>query len=209
MGVIIVTGVPGVGKSTVLGIAKDHAQMPVVIYGDEMIRVARERGVAKDRDEMRRLNPQIQREIQEEAARSIGTMGNVIVDTHCSIKTPGGYLPGIPAWVAERLKPSQILLVEAPPEAILSRRANDPTRKRDSDSVMEIAEHQSVNRAFATAVATLTGATMKIIENREGQVPQTRDAVIAALALVKPRPSVPSGEAPSTGASAPARRSGA
>jgi adenylate kinase len=181
MSVIIVTGVPGVGKSTVLGIAKEHAGWPVVIYGDEMIRVARERGLAKDRDEMRALAPDIQREVQEDAARAIAKLGSVIVDTHCSIKTPGGYLPGIPFWVADRLKPSQILLVEAPPESIEKRRQNDPTRKRDNDTVAQIAEHQSMNRAFAASVASSTGATVKIIENRDGEITATRDAVIRAL----------------------------
>lgn len=182
MGVVIITGVPGVGKSTVINLAKEHAGYPVVVYGDEMIRVAQARGLAKDRDEMRRLDPALQKEVQEEAAKAIAKMGNVIVDTHCTIKTPKGYLPGIPFWVAERLKPRQIILVEAPPADILSRRANDPSRKRDSDTEHGIAEHQEMNRAQSIAVAALTGATVLVLENREGRAEQTKDALVKALA---------------------------
>lgn len=182
MGVVIITGVPGVGKSTVIGLAKETAGYPVVVYGDEMIRVAQARSLAKDRDEMRRLDPAIQKEIQEEAAKAIAKMGNVILDTHCTIKTPKGYLPGIPSWVAERLKPKQVILVEAPPEDVLRRRASDATRKRDLDTAEVIAEHQAMNRAQAMAVAHQTGATVLVIVNREGLQQETKAALVKALA---------------------------
>ena len=74
-------------------------------------------------------------------------MGDVIVDTHCTIKTPRGYLPGIPKWVAEALHPKQVILVEATPKEIVARRHNDPTRARDADSEEDIANHQAMNRA--------------------------------------------------------------
>jgi adenylate kinase len=182
MPAVIITGVPGVGKSTVIDAAQKAAGYKVVVYGTEMFTVAKAKGLVKDRDEMRKLPPATQREIQELAAHAIAQMGDVIVDTHCTIKTPKGYLPGIPAWVAQALKPKQIILVEAPPEDILARRQNDPSRARDPDSVGEIAEHQSINRMNALSVAVLTGATVRIIENKTGRVEETRDAVLRSLA---------------------------
>jgi adenylate kinase len=104
------------------------------------------------------------------------------VDTHCTIKTPKGFLPGLPAWVVEKLRPKQVILVEASAEEIQRRRNSDPTRVRDPDSVEAIAEHQAINRAAAMTVATLTGATVLTIHNRDGKVDETRDAVIKALA---------------------------
>jgi adenylate kinase len=34
-------------------------------------------------------------------------MKNVIVDTHCTVKTPKGYMPGLPAWVLKEIKPDR------------------------------------------------------------------------------------------------------
>lgn len=182
MPAVIITGVPGVGKSTVIEAAQKAKGYEVVVYGTEMFRVAQKKGLVKHRDEMRRLDTAVQREIQEAAAHAIAAMGDVIVDTHCTIKTPKGYLPGIPAWVAQALHPKQIILVEATPEEILGRRNNDATRKRDADSTTAIAEHQSMNRIMAMTVATLTGATVAIVENRDGAVDATRDQIIQSLA---------------------------
>ncbi len=182
MPTVIITGVPGVGKSTVIEAARAHAGYPVVVYGTVMFEVAKSRGLVKDRDEMRRLDPAVQREVQVAAAEKIATMGDVIVDTHCAIKTPKGFLPGIPAWVAEKLRLKQVILVEASPEEILKRRANDPSRARDPDTAADVADHQEINRRFAASVSTLTGATVKVILNRDGRVEETRDAIVKSLA---------------------------
>lgn len=181
MPAVIITGVPGVGKSTVIDAAQKAKGYKVVVYGTEMFNVAKARGLVKDRDEMRKLDPALQREIQEEAARAIAAMGDVIVDTHCTIKTPRGYLPGIPAWVAQALAPKQFILVEAPPADIVRRRNNDPSRARDPDSEEDVAMHQAMNRSAGIAVATLTGATVAIVVNGEGAVDQTRDQIVRIL----------------------------
>lgn len=181
MSAVIITGVPGVGKSTVIDAAQKAKGYKVVVFGTEMFNVAQAKGLVKTRDEMRRLDPSIQREIQETAAHAIAAMGDVIVDTHCTIKTPKGYLPGIPAWVAQALKPKQFILVEAAPEEIVRRRNNDATRARDPDTPDDIDLHQRMNRGAAMTVATLTGATVAIILNRDGAVDATRDQVIRIL----------------------------
>lgn len=181
MSAVIITGVPGVGKSTVIEAAQKAKGYKVVVFGTEMFNVAQAKGLVKTRDEMRRLDPAVQRDIQETAAHAIAAMGDVIVDTHCTIKTPKGYLPGIPAWVAQAIKPKQFILVEADPEEIVRRRTNDATRSRDADSPAEVDIHQRVNRMAAVTVATLTGATVAIVTNADGKVEQTRDQVIRIL----------------------------
>ena len=170
MGAIIVTGIPGVGKTTVMETAAKQRKLPVVVYGTVMFEVARRRKLVKSRDEMRKLAPAMQKEIQRDAAVAIAAMGDVIVDTHCSIKTPAGYLPGLPAWVLEALQPSALVLVEADAAEILRRRQADATRNRDADTLEAIVEHQEVNRRFAAACATLTGATIHTVYNHDDQV---------------------------------------
>ncbi|HJQ93952.1 MAG TPA: adenylate kinase [Candidatus Thermoplasmatota archaeon] len=181
MGAIIVTGIPGVGKTTVMEAAAKAQNLRIAVFGSVMFEVAQAEGLAKTRDDMRKLPPDMQKSIQREAAVRIAAMGKVIVDTHCTVKTPKGYLPGLPAWVLEALKPATIVLVEAGDEEISKRRANDSSRKRDDDSVAAIAEHQEYNRRFAAAYATLTGATVCTVRNADGKVEQAMKDILEVV----------------------------
>jgi len=167
MGVIVVTGIPGVGKTTVMQKAAEGMDIQFVTFGTVMIDIAKELGLVKDRDEMRKLSLDQQKQLQMKTAEKIGKMKNVIVDTHCTVKTPKGYMPGLPEWVLRKLNPTAIVIVEADPKEIFNRRAKDTSRNRDPDSIDKIAEHQMINRAAAMAYATLTGATVKIVFNHD------------------------------------------
>jgi adenylate kinase len=167
MGVIVVTGIPGVGKTTVMQKAAEGMDITFVTFGTVMIDIAKELNWVKDRDEMRKLSLDQQKQLQIKTAEKVGKMKNVIVDTHCTVKTPKGYMPGLPEWVLRKLNPSAIIIVEADPQEIYNRRAKDTTRNRDPDSVEKIAEHQMINRAAAMSYATLTGATVKIVFNHD------------------------------------------
>ena len=167
---VIVTGVPGVGKSSVMdGVAKAFS-VPIVNYGSLMFEEAKGRGLAKSRDEMRKLPAETQRQIQAKAAERIGAMTDAIIDTHGLIKTREGYLPGIPYTVLTLIAPHTVVLVEAPAEQILARRQKDGARSRDPDSVALIEEHQAMNRAAAAAMAVISGATLKVVLNADGEV---------------------------------------
>lgn len=181
MGAIVVTGVPGVGKTTVMEAAADAEGLDVVVFGTEMFEVAQRRGYVKDRDDMRKMRPEYQREVQREAAVSIAALGDVIVDTHCTVQTPKGFLPGLPAWVLEALRPSAIVLVEATAEEIQGRRAKDTSRVRDSDSLEAIERHQRLNRAAAMAYATLTGATVAIVMNHDDKVDEAIEQILPVV----------------------------
>lgn len=167
MGVIVVTGIPGVGKTTVMQKAAEGMDITFVTFGSVMSDIAIDQKLVKDRDEMRKLSLDQQKQLQIKTAEKVGKMKNVIVDTHCTVKTPKGYMPGLPEWVLRKLNPTAIIIVEADPQEIYNRRAKDTTRNRDPDSVEKIAEHQMMNRAAAMAYATLTGATVKIVFNHD------------------------------------------
>jgi len=182
MGVIVVTGIPGVGKTTVMKRATEGLDIEFVTFGTVMVDIAKEEGLVQDRDEMRKLTLKQQKELQIKTAERIACMGNVIVDTHCTVKTPKGYLPGLPEWVIKKLNPTAIVIVEADADEIFNRRASDVTRNRDPDSVEKIAEHQQINRAAAMAYAALTGATVKIVFNHDNAI---ESAVKEAEPVVK------------------------
>jgi len=182
MGVIVVTGIPGVGKTTVMKKAAEGMDIQFVTFGTVMVDIAMESGLVKDRDDMRKLTLEQQKDLQIKSAEKVASMGNVILDTHCTVKTPKGYMPGLPEWIVKRINPSAIVVVEADSEEIYNRRANDTTRNRDPDTKEEINEHQMINRAAAMAYAALTGATVKIVFNHDNALD---DAVKQAAPVLK------------------------
>jgi adenylate kinase len=170
MGVIIVTGIPGVGKTTVMKKAAEGMNIEFVTFGTVMEEIAKGTGLVKNRDEMRKLTLKQQKDLQIKTAEKVAKKENVIVDTHCTIKTSKGYMPGLPEWVIKKLKPTAIVIVEADPDEIYNRRANDSTRNRDPDSKEQINEHQQINRSAAMAYAALSGSTVKIVFNHDNAI---------------------------------------
>ena len=106
MGVIVVTGIPGVGKTTVMKKAAEGMDIKFVTFGTVMVEIAEETGLVKDRDDMRKLTLEQQKNLQINSAEKIANMGNVILDTHCTVKTPKGYMPGLPEWVIKKINPT-------------------------------------------------------------------------------------------------------
>ncbi len=177
MTLVLVTGMPGAGSSTVIkeGLKLKEEGVNVdfrpINYGDVMFEVAREEGFVEKRDDLRKLPGEKQREIQMLACNKISEWKrsmNLIIDTHCTIKTPSGYLPGLPEYVLREIKPDQFVLIEANPAEISGRRQRDKTRERDVEDEKGVEEHQFMNRAMSMAYACLTGASVKIIENHDG-----------------------------------------
>ena len=180
MGVIVVTGIPGVGKTTVMQKAAEGMDIQFVTFGTVMFNVAQEQGLVQDRDDMRKLTLEQQKDLQIKTAERVANMGNVILDTHCTVKTPKGYMPGLPEWVVKKLNPTAIVVVEANADEIFNRRAGDPSRNRDPDTQDQINEHQMMNRAAAMAYAALTGSTVKIVFNHDNAI----DAAVKQAAPV-------------------------
>lgn len=163
---IIVMGLPGAGKSTVLkGVKSEHR---VLNYGDLMFEIEKEKYDIKDRDEMRKLPVEKQKEVQKLVAEKLSKeTGKVILDTHCSVNTPGGYYPGLPYDFLKGLNVDALVLVTADPEEVAKRRAADPSRKRDAD---DIALHDALNKSFLAAYSAFTGAPAVVIMNRQGKL---------------------------------------
>ena len=188
--VVIVTGIPGVGKTTVINTAiekvkADHGEDVLVLnFGTAMFEVASKAGHVKNRDEMRKMPTSLQRENQRLAGEAIAEKAKtarVIVDTHTLIQTNNGFLIGLPEWVIRAISPKTIVLVEADPEKIALRRTDDASRTRDAQMVDDIEIHQQMCRAAAVACGTLTGATVRIIKNRQGKVEEAAAALAVTL----------------------------
>ena len=184
---VIVTGVPGVGKTTVVTGAVKILDQEGIIYktlnfGTYMFDVAQKEGIAKDRDEMRRLDKDVQKRLQKRAAQEMAKEeGNVLIDTHASVKTPKGYLAGLPEWVLRELMPDTIILVETDEDQILLRRLTDETRTRDLEGSYSIGEHQQFNRSIAAAYSMMTGCTIKYVTNADHLLEKAVEDMAAIL----------------------------
>jgi adenylate kinase len=170
---VIITGVPGVGKTTVVNealkkIKEEGVEYKSINFGTFMFDVAINDKIVEDRDQMRTLDRAVQKRLQQRAAQAIAKVpGNVLIDTHASVKTPKGYFAGLPEWVLREIMPDCIVLVEADNDQILMRRLTDETRSRDKEGSRSIAEHQQFNRSIAAAYAMVTGCTVKVVINAD------------------------------------------
>jgi adenylate kinase len=184
--VVVLTGVPASGGTTVTKKAIEKLErqgqpFQMVTYSDVMLDEALQRGWVKARDDIRKLEPVQQRDLQKIAARAIAEMATtaLIVDTHATVRTPRGYLPGLPTWVLDELKPEIILIVETAPDEVIRRRNADKSRQRDAQNSVAVQQHQDVNKAICMAYAAYSGATVKILQNPDGKL----DEAVAELVL--------------------------
>jgi len=188
---VVITGVPGVGKSTVVKKAFEKGggkvSYEMVNYGDVMLAIAQEKKLVAHRDEMRKLPVEKQRDIQKNAAIKIRKMAderNIILDTHSTIETPKGFIPGMPEWVLRELRPECIVVLEAPPEDINKFRKKDLAgdfRRREVDNLEAIRKHQEVNRIVALSYSVLTGTPIKIIFKPDGHLDEAAETMLGVL----------------------------
>lgn len=186
---VIIVGIPGVGKTTVVdkvqSLLKDKGeQVEYLIFGSVMMDEAEKIGV-KDRDDMRKLPIARQKELQLAASSTIGKIkcNIILVDTHLFIKTKEGYYPGIPSDVANELNPTHIILIEATPEEIISRRIMDATRRRDTITEDEILEELTIAKNMLSALGILTGAAIMFIQNSQGKADEASRRILSAIGV--------------------------
>lgn len=193
----IIVGIPGVGKTTVITRATELLSLSssssrnhkatttatVVTYGTLMFEEAQKIGV-KNRDEMRRLPVEQQKNLQEMAARRIADMQDdiVIVDTHLFISTREGYYPGLPMRLVTIMNPTNLIMVAADPHEIAGRRKNDPTRRRDETSPEAIKNDLDFSKMMLASCSILTGAPFAIVVNGEGKVDEAAASIARILA---------------------------
>jgi adenylate kinase len=179
---IIVMGLPGAGKSTVLS----GVECEKVNWGDLMFELAKKKHGIEHRDGIRKLPPTAQSEIQEQVANELAKRkGQFILDTHCSVRTEKGYLPGIPYRLLSKLKVDYLVLVTAPIEQIMSRRKKDMAgsagRVRELDE-REAREHDAHNRALLAAYSVLSGAPAMIVLNEDNGLARAQERIQILLA---------------------------
>ncbi|MFP3190053.1 MAG: adenylate kinase [Thermoproteota archaeon] len=201
---IVLVSVPGGGKTTIMQmVKKELPEVKIVNYGDVMLKIAKERYGINDRDEMRKKIPvEEYKRLQLDAAKEIGNMkGDLIIDTHVSIKMQGGYYPGLPEEIAKAISPDVIIVTEYNPEDIIERRKKDmnlkqatqvqegimsvPRTGREIESNEEIEMHQTMNRLFAVAAANSAQSLLVILNLRFKQTREFEHAEISSKKIIE------------------------
>jgi len=172
---IIVVGVPGVGKTSVINESKKYLkyEFKVVNTGDIMLELAKEKYNINNRDEIRKkLTFEQQKELQREAIKIIKEMekeNDVILDTHLVIESYEGYIPGMLREYAEILKPDGIVVIISDPDKIFVRRLKDiQIRGRDIENLKRIEIQQNLTIYFTTIFMFEYGTIVEVINNEEG-----------------------------------------
>jgi len=187
---VVVVGVPGVGKTTVITQAAEQlnqsgSKTQVMVFGSLMLDEAKKMGI-KDRDEMRKLSVTTQRQLQEMAAKSISAVRSeiLVIDTHLFINTSEGRYPGMPQNLLDIMSPTHLVMISADPEEIFARRMQDDTRNRDLISIDSIKNDLDVATIMIAASSVLTGAPFKIIFNHRDRL---HDAVTELIEVMSPK----------------------
>jgi adenylate kinase len=184
---VIIVGIPGVGKSTIISNATTALQnigtsVTTVVFGSVMFEEAKKLGITH-RDQMRKLSIDVQQKLQNMAADLISGRGEsiVVVDTHLFIKTSSGYYPGLPMNLILKLNPDRLILVSANSEEILRRRKDDNTRTRDMISDDEIKRDIEISLSMISSLSILTGAPFEIIHNNDNMIDSATAQMVELL----------------------------
>lgn len=184
---VIIVGVPGVGKSTIISNAiatllKKGTTLNTVVFGSVMFEEAKKLGI-NDRDQIRKQTIDVQQRLQNMTADHISSLNYsiVVVDTHLFIKTQSGYYPGLPMSLILKLNPERLILITANSEEILNRRKNDSTRTRDLISDDEIKRDIEVSLSMISSLSILTGAPFEIIYNHDNMIDSATSLLVELL----------------------------
>jgi adenylate kinase len=184
---IIVVGIPGVGKTTVVSSVKNTLEKTgikttLAEFGKIMLEEAKKMNI-NNRDQIRRLSIEDQKKLQNLAAEKISQIYSdvVIIDTHLFINTKEGYYPGLPADLLNHLKPTHLILIIANPEEIYHRRQNDSSRVRDIISMDSIKNEIDVSKMLISCCSIISGAPFKILANHEGSVTDCTQKMVSLI----------------------------
>ena len=184
---VIIVGIPGVGKSTIISNATEILQnigttIRTVVFGTVMFEEAKKLGI-NERDQLRKLSIEVQQKLQAMTADYISSLNEsvVVVDTHLFIKTPSGYYPGLPMNLILKINPDRLILVTADSKEILRRRKKDNTRTRDTITDEEIKRDVDVSLSMISCLSILIGAPFEIIYNHDNMIDSATSLMVELL----------------------------
>ena len=171
---LIVMGLPGVGKSSVLKSMKErHPSVELINYGDLLFSAAKKQFNLPDRDRIVDLPMKEHAAIQREAILQIKGGKNTILDTHAVLKKPSGFLPGLAPELLSKKEIEGFVFIDAPTKDIIERRTGDPARTRPEMSAEELDSIRNHSFSSIKMYSAATGKPVFILINRKGKLEDT------------------------------------
>lgn len=184
---VIIVGIPGVGKSTVITrvfeiLSQQGIDTRIAEFGKIMFDQAKQLDI-NNRDQLRKLSIDQQRTLQEMTANFINSLGNdiVIIDTHLLISTEHGFYPGLPMKLLNIINPTHLVLVTASPEEIFNRRASDSSRQRDLVSIVQIKSDLRMSESMISTSSIITGSPFYLIHNNTDQIEAASNSIVKVI----------------------------
>ncbi|MGB9937273.1 MAG: adenylate kinase [Methanobacterium sp.] len=162
---VVVTGVPGVGKTSLCRKVSEELGYNYINYGDLMLSIAESMDLASTDNEMFSLDIGVQYKIWKNAALKIKDMERVLVDLHGVDQSFIGYIISLPV---EIIKPNIIVIIEAKKENIILRRNKD-TKERIIDTYKSLNEHMEILKITMAACSAILGCNLAVLENNDFQ----------------------------------------
>lgn len=179
---IMLTGVPGVGKTTVssqptisdLGIRVQN-------FGQVMFLIGKQRKLVSDIKDLESLTIEQRAELQTDAAKQIAADNSalgIVIDGHVIVDTSSGFVPGLPIDCVSILNLSSIVMLSSHPSDVVSRRSNHVNKygmmKQWSDEE-RVETHQKVVFQVSLQYSLLSQSSFDILENRQGCLVKTAE----------------------------------
>lgn len=170
----MITGVCGVGKSTITQELSRNLNLTWGDYADLMLEVMGE----KDKDKIQYLGWKIRRSVYDQVENLIAERfskhnsdGRIhLLENHLTIVQDGAVV-SFPVGDYEKYNLIGLVSVTASPQAILDRRLKDPTRKRLTDTLELIEKQQRVNAEEAIKISRYLGVPLMEVANNDGKPP--------------------------------------
>jgi adenylate kinase len=184
MAVTLVSGVTGVGLSTVCQTVRRGLgdEYKLINFGDVMLEQAATSGITTERSDLGELSQTQTRRLQRRAGEFVADeaeTADILLSTHLAVETSAGYIQGLPDEVLHDVSPTAFVLVEANPETILERRGESDRQTREG-SERKIDFEQDLNRSAALQYARDLNAPVRFIEN-EGGIEEAAERLADAL----------------------------
>ena len=171
MRMLIVIGLPGAGKTTILAEVKNRRKVAIINYGDVATEIAKKEGLLQHRDQVLELPPEKIKELQEKSISAFEDNPRTILDTHALLSLrPSGKLPGLTPSLFKKVKVEALVFIDAPSKEVVDRRKRDTSRKRPTISEEELDRNREESTRMIKVYAEQYTVPFFTITNRDGKL---------------------------------------
>ena len=174
--IIIVAGLSGAGKTTLLN-KLNPGNYKIINIGTLMKGELSKKGEEINRDTIKKLsNKELSKLRNIVFGRVQKLKSNIVLDTHITIESGLGILPGIPYSTLRFLNNlSALVYINAPSEDIIKRRNTDKSRNREKQDAFSLDIQRIVDISALAYYSSYFNIPIYIIENKNRTLEKSID----------------------------------